>query len=173
MTRLHFSVLINATRERVWDAMLGDEGFRTWTGVFMPGSYFVGDWSKGSEMRFLAPGEKGEMGMISRIRENRLHEFVSIEHVGMIEDGREIIPSEAEKDWSGALENYTFRDKYGATEVLVDLDIIDEYRDMFEATWPKALQRLKELAEKKGRVSERDKMRSKILVTQGRRRIKK
>jgi hypothetical protein len=47
-----------------------------------------------------------------------------------------------------AFENYTFKEKNGTTEVIVEMDINDEYKEMFEGMWPKALQKLKELAEK-------------------------
>jgi hypothetical protein len=52
------------------------------------------------------------------------------------------------KQFAPALENYTFGDKNGATEVLVDMDTAEEHRHMFEASWPSALQKLKQLAEK-------------------------
>ena len=43
--------------------------------------------------------------------------------------------------------NITFIDKNGNTEVLVDLDIADEWKEMFEGLWPKALAKLKEMCE--------------------------
>jgi hypothetical protein len=86
--------------------------------------------------------------MVSRIKENRRHEFISIEHLGIVQDGKEDTASEAVKGWAGALENYTFKGKGGATEVLVDMDINEEYKEMFENMWPMALQKLKELSEK-------------------------
>lgn len=46
------------------------------------------------------------------------------------------------------MENYTFKNKDGKTELLVDMDINDEYKEMFEDMWPKALQKLKEISEK-------------------------
>ncbi len=52
------------------------------------------------------------------------------------------------KIWAGALENYTFIDKNGKTELVVDLDINEEFKEMFEGMWPKALQKLKSLCEK-------------------------
>jgi hypothetical protein len=52
------------------------------------------------------------------------------------------------KQWAGSLENYTFKNKDGKTELLVDMDINDEYKEMFEGMWPKALQKLKEISEK-------------------------
>lgn len=148
--KLHFSIVINAPKEIVWDTMLDQDSYRVWTEVFMPGSHYVGDWNKGSKILFLAPGESGKMGgMVGRIKENRQYEYVSIEHLGMVEDGKEDTSSEAVQAWAGALENYTFKEKNGTTELLVDLETEEEYKQMMQDMWPKALQMLKELAEKR------------------------
>ncbi|RPI70829.1 MAG: SRPBCC domain-containing protein [Ignavibacteriales bacterium] len=148
MEKLHFNIEINAPKEKVWHTMLDDKTYRLWTEPFMVGSYFKGDWNKGSKILFLAPGEKGEEGMVSRIKENKKYEFISIEHLGIVKDGKEDTTSDAIKGWAGALENYTFKEKDGNTEILVDLDSNEEFADMFNGMWPKALQKLKELAEK-------------------------
>ncbi|OGU30545.1 MAG: ATPase [Ignavibacteria bacterium GWA2_35_9] len=148
MEKLHFKIDINSPKENVWNTMLDDKTYRAWTEAFAPGSYYKGDWNKDSKILFLAPGEKGEMGMVSRIKENRKYEFISIEHLGVVNEGKEDTTSDEVKGWAGALENYTFKEKDGLTEVLVDMDINDEYKDMFEGMWPKALQKLKELSEK-------------------------
>lgn len=148
MEKLHFSITINAPKGKVWDTMLGKESYKKWTDVFMAGSHYVGDWSEGSKILFLAPGESGKMeGMVSRIKENRLHEYVSIEHLGFVHNGKEDTSSDEVKSWAGAFENYTFKENNGATEVLVDMDTNDQYKEMFEDLWPKALQKLKKLAE--------------------------
>ncbi len=149
MKKLHFSIAINAPKEKVWYTMLDQDTYRQWTEVFTPGSHYVGDWNKGSKIQFLGPDQNGKMGgMVSRIKVSKQYEFISIEHVGFIHDGVEDTTSEAVKTWTGALENYTFNEKDGITEVLVDMDSNDEYEEMFRNTWPRALQRLKELTEK-------------------------
>ena len=149
MQKLKFSIEINATKEKVWNTMLEDKTYRIWTEAFSKGSHYIGDWSKGSKILFLGPNENGEMGgMVSRIKENKKYEFISIEHIGMVQDGKEDTTSEAIKVWAGALENYTFRDNNGSTEILVEMDSNEEYAEMFEGMWPNALQKLKELAEK-------------------------
>ncbi|HUQ85093.1 MAG TPA: hypothetical protein VM077_02110 [Candidatus Limnocylindrales bacterium] len=151
MAKLHFNIDINAPREKVWDTMLGDVTYREWTSVFNPGgSYFEGDWSEGSKMLFLGPDEKtGKVGgMVSRIEVNKKPEFMSIEHLGVINDGVEDTTSESVKSWAGAHENYTMTEKDGITTVEVDIDINDEMSKMFEDMWPPALQKLKEIAEK-------------------------
>jgi len=149
MQKLKFSIEINAPKEKVWDTMLDDKTYRIWTEAFAAGSHYVGDWSKGTKILFLGPNETGEMsGMVSRIKENKKYEFISIEHIGVVQDGVEDTTSESVKDWAGAHENYTFKDKNGKTEVFVEMDITEEYKDMFTDMWPRALQMLKKISEK-------------------------
>lgn len=151
MDKMHFAITIHASRKKVWDTMLCAESYRAWTDVFMPGSgsHYVGDWNQGSKILFLATGENGLMsGMVSQIKENRLHEYISIEHLGVVHDGKEDTSGESVKQWAGAHENYTFKEIDGGTELLVDMDTNDEFKEMFQGIWPKALQKLKELAEK-------------------------
>lgn len=150
MHHLQFSIAINAPKAKVWSTMLDDATYRVWTEAFTPGSHYVGDWSKGSKILFLGPDPNtGKLGgMVSRIAENRVHEYISIEHLGMVQDGIEDTTSEAVKAWSGAQENYTFKERNGNTEVLVDIDTTEDWKEMFEGAWPKALHKLKELAEK-------------------------
>jgi hypothetical protein len=148
MKKIHFKIDINASKEKVWDTMLGEETYKEWTEVFAPGSHYVGDWNEGSKILFLAPKDNAQTGMVSRIKENRKYEFISIEHLGVVENGKEITSSDAVKEWAGALENYTFKESNGKTELLVDMDTEDNYEEMFKGMWPRALQKLKELAEK-------------------------
>jgi hypothetical protein len=151
MQKLHFSITVNAPREKVWNAMLEDKTYREWTSAFNPGSHYKGDWSKGSRMLFLGPdpktGEEG--GMVSRIAENRPYEFISIEHLGILANGVEDTTSEEAKKWTPAYENYSFEEHDGVTKLSVDMDSATSYVEMFKKMWPDALQKLKTLAEAK------------------------
>lgn len=147
MTKLHLTSFINASREKVWDTMLSDATYRDWTSAFNPGSYYVGDWSAGSKILFLGPGLEGggEGGMVSRVAESRRPEFVSLEHLGFVRDGVEDTTSDFIKPWVGARENYTFNERDGGTELVVDVDVSDEERAFMEEAWKKGLERLKAL----------------------------
>jgi len=151
MQTLHYSIFINAPREKVWKTILEDATYREWTRVFNPAgeSHYEGSWEEGSTIKFVGPDPKtGKLGgMLSRIAENRPHEFISIEHVGIIHDGFEDTTSEEAKKWTPAHENYTFNEKNGGTELVVDLDSDEENAKMFDDMWPKGLQKLKELSE--------------------------
>jgi uncharacterized protein YndB with AHSA1/START domain len=142
---LHFSIEIDALKEKVWHTMLDDKTYRTWTAAFMEGSYYKGDWKKGSKIQFLAPSGDG---MISKIAESTPFDFISIEHLGCISNGEEDFESEEAKATAGAHENYTFKEKDGITTLEIDVDTDEKYKSMFEEIWPKALSKLKELVEK-------------------------
>ncbi len=149
MEVLHYSILIDAGKEKVWDTMLNDITYRKWTTAFYPGSFYEGSWEKGSEIRFIAIADTGKAeGMFSRIKENDKYCFVSIEHLGVIADGVVDTTSEKVKKWAPSFENYTFTEKDGKTEVNVDMQVEVSYKEMFDQMWPKALQALKELCEK-------------------------
>ena len=148
MSKLNFSIVINAPISKVWDTMLEDKTYRIWTEEFSPGSHYIGNWNQGSKILFLGPSNDGKLaGMVSRIKENKLHKYISIEHLGEVYDGVEDTTSDRVKVWAGALENYTFVNNDGKTELIVDMDINDEYKEMFEGMWPTALQKLKSLCE--------------------------
>lgn len=149
MTKQHYSIHINASKERVWDTMLGLDTYREWTRAFNENGRFEGSWEQGSKILFIGPDpETGkEGGMVSRIKENRPYEFISIEHLGILKDGIEDTTSELAKQWTPAYENYTLSETAGVTEVSVDIDIVDEYVDFFNEAWPQALAKIKEMAE--------------------------
>jgi hypothetical protein len=104
-------------------------------------------------MKFLGPDPASESreigGMYARVAKNTPNEFLSIEHIGMINSAGEIdTESEMVKQWTPAFENYTFKDVDGGTEVRVDMDIADQYESMFAEMWPQALAKLKEISER-------------------------
>ena len=151
MEKLRQTIFINAPRSRVWDVMLADDTYRDWTSVFSPGSYYKGDWSQGSKILFLGPSPDGagEGGMVSRIAENRLHEFISVEHLGIVQNGVEDTESAAAKKWAPAYENYTFADRNGGTELTIEMDIQGDQKETFDKMWADALARLKAIAEER------------------------
>ncbi|RZM30045.1 MAG: SRPBCC domain-containing protein [Pedobacter sp.] len=144
MVKQHFSIVINASAEKIWNILLGSETYTKWTEPFAPGSVAVTDWKKGSKALFT---DGSGNGMVSEIAESIPHEFLSIHHKGMIKDGVEDIESAQATQWSG-YENYTLKSSGGKTEWLIDVDAPEEHLDYFTGTWPKAMEIVKELAEK-------------------------
>ena len=157
MKKLQFKVSINAPVTKIYDLMLGINSkstYEQWTALFNPTSTYEGSWDKGSKILFVGVDEKGEKGgMVSRIVENNPNRFVSIQHYGLVKADKEITEGPEVEKWANGFENYTFEenngsDSYRGTTVTVDLDTTEDFLDYMNQTYPKALDKLKELCEK-------------------------
>lgn len=145
MEKLRFSTSINAPKEKVWNVLWDENSYRKWTSAFMEGSHAVTDnWKEGTKVLFLDP--KGR-GMVSMVAVNKPNEFMSFKHLGEVLNGIEDTTSERVKAWAGAEENYTLKEAGNKTELHIDMDITEEFKDMFINIWPKALENVKQLAE--------------------------
>lgn len=151
MKTVQYSREINAPAEKVYITMLGLDDkstYEKWTSAFNPVSTYEGSWDKGSKIIFSGEDELGNTGgMIAEIVENDPTRYVSIRHYGIIDGEQEITEGPQVEKWAGALENYTFTEKEGVTTLQIDIDIAEDYIDHFNDLWPKALDKLKDLAE--------------------------
>lgn len=144
MQKLHFSTTIAAAPNVVWDTMLAPDTYSDWTSAFMAGSHYEGSWEKGAKIRFLAPDGSG---MVAEIAENRRNEYMSIRHLGVVNNGVEDLASDAVKSWAPAYENYRLSVVDGGTSLEVDMEVLPDHVAMMSEIWPKALARLKDLCE--------------------------
>ncbi len=145
MQKIKFSTTINAPKEKVWEILWNLDAYRKWTTAFAEGSDAKTDnWKEGSKVLFV---DQSGNGMVSMVAINKTNEYMSFKHLGEIMDGVEDTTSEKVKVWSGSTENYSLQEDSGVTTLTVDLDIPDEYKEMFEKMWPTALKNIKELAE--------------------------
>ena len=144
LTKLSYSVSINAPRERVWKVLWTDETYRKWTSVFSAGSHAVSDWKKGSRVQFLTEEKDGMYSVIHDLVPNELMVF---KHLGMIEKGVEQPSSEQTKAWEGSLESYRLEAEGGATRLTVEVDTVESFITFMNEAFPKALEAVKQLAE--------------------------
>ena len=123
--------------------------YEYWTSAFNPTSTYEGNWEKGSKIYFVGVDENGKKGgMVSEIEEHQPSNFISIRHYGFLDGDTEITTGEQVEKWAGGHENYSYEESNGITTVTVDIDTIDEYVDYFNNTYPKALDKLKEISER-------------------------
>lgn len=141
-----YEITINAPRETVWEILWGEGTYPEWTSPFSPDSQVKTDnWQEGSNVRFI---DGSGQGMVAEIARNIPNAFMSFRHIGIIGvDGKEDFESEDVKAWAGAMENYTLESENGRTHLTVVIDVEDSYKEMFDEAFPKALQKVKELAQ--------------------------
>ncbi|HRH01862.1 MAG TPA: SRPBCC domain-containing protein [Bacteroidia bacterium] len=151
MKKLQFKVSINSPVSKVYDRMLGitsKSTYEQWTAVFNPTSTYEGNWEKGSKILFIGVDEKGEKGgLVSRIVDNSLNRFVSIQHYGLVKAEQEITEGPDVEKWANGFENYSFDEINGITMLRVDLDTTEDFVNFMNDAYPKALEKLKEICE--------------------------
>lgn len=146
LKRIQCFINIAAPASRVYGMLISPEGYGQWTSAFGDGLYFQGAWQEGQRMRFLTSSGHG---VLAEIAENRPNAFLSIRILGYIDDdGVEDTTSEAIVAWAPAYENFTFTATLQGTTLTIEQDLTDEFAEM-EHDWPRALEILKALCEKR------------------------
>lgn len=139
------SIEINAPKKKVWETMLNDETYRQWTVAFSPGSCAIGNWEEGTKMHFT---DGSGSGMVSVVRSHKPAEEITLEHIGMLNNNKEDLESEEVKKWAGSLEKYKVTETDGKTLLEIEMDVTPDFEEFMNKAWKKALELLKEIAEK-------------------------
>ena len=145
MKELRYEISINSSREEVWDLMLGSDSYNKWAISFSTNSMFEGEWKQGSSIKFIDPDIGGTKAFLEVFKP---FEQILARHTTLISvDGSEDTDSDEAKTWIGTTENYSFSESEGRTRLVVTMNTDDKYIEMFDASWPKALTKLKHLCE--------------------------
>ena len=135
MKKITKSIVINAPRAHVWQAVVERTNYKKWASAFHEGSDFEGAFVTGATIKFFSSSTKDQgeaIVMKATIADCKPNEFISIRH----------------DDWGGAYENYSFKKiDDQTTEFLLETDCPEDYYDMMDKLWDQALLKLKSVAE--------------------------
>jgi hypothetical protein len=148
MKTLHFNIHIQAPAQKVWNTLWSHTTYGQWSSVFAPGSRIETDWTEGSRIRFL---DNDGNGVYSIIHKHIPNQHLSVINLGELFEGREQVVDERTSAslWSGAMENYYLNEKKGITSLWVELEVEKADAGRFAEKFPKALEKVKELAEER------------------------
>ncbi len=143
INRLKFSIEIASEKTTIWKALWNESSYREWVSVFFEGSYVVTDnWKEGSKVHFLAPNQSGIYSIIEKHIPNNIIQF---KHIGNVVEGKEQSIDAETKKWSGAMETYRLTEEKNAITLEVEIDVMDEHLEFMKNTFPKALNKIKEI----------------------------
>lgn len=140
---MQFTVEIKATKETVWNVLWQDETFRQWAGIIDPGTHLVGELKQGNEVQFISANGYGVTSLVAELREN---EFLLLKHQA---DTKKSGQQERDKEWTGGEESYALEEQNGTTIVTAAFDVPPDLADYFTENYPKALDKVKKLAEER------------------------
>jgi len=145
MKEMRFRVEIHATKEKVWDTLWQDDTFRQWAGIIDPGTYMSGELKEGNEVQFISANGYGVTSLVEKLVPG---EFLLLRHQADTQGNGK---REREKEWTGGKESYRLAEKDRMTTLAVAFDVPPEMEEYFKVNYPKALERVKALAERKER----------------------
>ncbi len=144
MQKLHFVININAPRERVWNVLWEDKTLRDWANIIDEGTHMVGELKEGSNVQFISSSSGyGVTSFVEKLIQNELVFF------RQLADTKDHGEKEREKEWTGGTETYSLTENNGTTILTVDIDVPPELEEIFKDRMPKALERVKVIAEDK------------------------
>lgn len=142
MKELEFSVEINATKEKVWKTLWNDTTFRDWAGIIDEGTYIKGILKEGNDVEFIS--SVNGYGVTSFFEKFTPNELAFFRHKA---DTQESGAKGRDNEWTGTSERYQLTEKDGSTTVTLTTQVPPEQKETFEDRLPKALARIKALAE--------------------------
>lgn len=144
MQNQQFSIEIQAPRERVWNTLWEDKTLRDWGNIIDEGLYMVGEIKEGNEVQFIS--SSSGYGVTSLIEKLVPNEFASFRQIADTKGSGE---QERQKEWTGGTESYSLAENDSVTTLTVEFDVPTELEETFKIRFPKALKRVKFLAEQK------------------------
>ncbi len=148
---LQYERRLSATPEKLFTTIISKPSYEAWTSVFNPTSRFEGSWDEGSTILFLGTDASGNLGgMVAKIKEVIANAFISIFHLKEWKEGDTI-----DKDYvipdTESLENYQLLPVENGTLLVVDMiGDFSQYKNYFDETWPKALEKLDQISTQHG-----------------------
>ena len=137
---ISFSINIDSDRETVWDTLWNPKTYEKWAKVFSEDSHYKGELKQDNIILFLGK-EGGMSAIVETIIEKEQLVFV---HQKEVNNG-----VECDSTWQGAKEIYYLKkDLNNSIELQVILDVVPDMEDYFKKTFPKALDRIKQISEK-------------------------
>lgn len=142
MKEMQFEIVIRAPREKVWATLWQDRTFREWADLIDAGTYMVGDLKEGSTVQFISAEGYGVTSLVSALIPDA---YVSFKHQA---DTQDEDSNSRDDQWTGGRESYTLMDDDSATTLTMSFDVPVELEKAMRESYPKALQKVKELSEK-------------------------
>lgn len=142
MQKMQFSIEIKAAKEKVWSTLWDDQTFREWASIIDEGTYMVGEMKEGNDVQFIS--SVSGYGVTSFIEKLISNEFVQFRQIA---DTKESGQRKREKEWTGGTESYELVEKNDTTNLTIKIDVPSGQEETFKVRFPKALERVKILAE--------------------------
>jgi uncharacterized protein YndB with AHSA1/START domain len=145
MDSLPYQITINASPEKVWEALWNKNSYTIWASTFTHGSYADTNFQLGNHFQFLNPDGNGLYGVIAKCVE---YDEMILDHQGEVKHFLEILPDGEENKFDHIKEHYKLQRIDNQTMLTATLFGMNDWQSYFDDAFPKALSVIKTIAEK-------------------------
>lgn len=145
METREYEIDIAAPAKAVWDTLLDPQSCEKWIKAWSEQSSFMGKWGLGEQVSFFDPTMGGTKAVLDVFKP--MQQMV-VRHIAILNKHmQEDTVSEEAKRWVGCLDDYRLETTAEGTRLKVSVSVHESFLPMFDATWPKALEMIKQLSE--------------------------
>lgn len=148
MKTLKYSIKINKPQEFVFNKIIDKSVYPDWAKAWGEGMTYEGKWEEGATISFFDQTQGGTKVIINELKPS---EAIKATHIAMVNPQNiEIeLADEMMKKWIGSKEEYYFN-KIDELHTELEIVIVTDaaFQEMFDGTWPKALEFFKEICER-------------------------
>lgn len=148
MKTLTYSIAINKPRDHVFNKLLDKSVYPGWSKAWGEGMTYEGQWIEGGHICYHDHSKGGTKVVIESMKAG---EHIKTRHIAMVNpQAEEVEPTDdMMRKWIGSREDYFFRDNGDDGTTFEVVMVVDgAFQEMFDETWPKALQYFKEVCER-------------------------
>lgn len=138
---MRFTTRVNASKEKVWEILWQDETLREWMEFVDPGTYMIGKLEKGLTVQFNSAEGYGVTSLVTELTPN---EYVLFKHQA---DTKNVGEKTRDDQWANGTESYRLTETSTVTTLEMKFDVPLELEQIMLSSYPKALKKIKELAE--------------------------
>ena len=150
MKSLNNSIQIQAPAEKVWQVLWNSSTNRQWASAFGKGMFYKSNWQEGSRTFLVNDEGTGGFGEVEKIIPNQL---MRIREKGWVLNWKELDPDYTvdingkKLKWEAGIGEYRLIEKDGITELQYFMELGENWAEILEPVFPKALKLVKEIAE--------------------------
>ena len=147
MKKLAYDIVINKPQDFVFNKITDKSVYPDWAKAWGDGMTYEGEWKKGGFLSYFDNSQGGTKVVFEEFRPNA---YIRAKHIAMVDqDNNEVeLTDKTMEKWIGSLEEYFFKkesDQITKLEIVMTVDKV--FQEMFDTTWPKALQYFREVCE--------------------------
>jgi uncharacterized protein YndB with AHSA1/START domain len=144
-TALKYQQQIDASIQQVWYVLTDAKMYRQWAKAFSSNTCLEGEWKQGSYMNVIDPGLGGTKAFLATVIPEQ---HILAKHIAIIsQDGEESTTGDMATTWIGTTEEYTLSKIGNQTQLTITVNAHENWVEMFDSGFPKALPTIKTLAE--------------------------